>query len=91
MRAGKQPNLTNRMQVIVVIVSAHKVQGRSLKQNFISLPPVSHQQAESVTEVVRNSEGVVMNHPDIPKQNGNWSELYDKFPAEYNTTVRGTE
>ena len=31
-----------------------------------------------------------MNHPDIPKQNGNWSELYDKFPAEYdtNTTVR---
>ena len=56
-------------------------------QNFISLPPVSHQQAESVTE----SEGVVMNHPDIPKQNGNWSELYDKFPAEYNTTVRGTD
>ena len=48
---------------------------------------MSHQQAESVTE----SEGVVMNHPDIPKQNGNWSELYDKFPAEYNTTVRGTD
>ena len=75
------------MQIIVVIVSAQKVQGRSLIQNFISLPPVSHQQAESVTE----SEGVVMNHPDIPKQNGNWSELYDKFPAEYNTTVRGTD
>ena len=34
-----------------------------------------------------------MNHPDIPKQNGNWSELYDKFPAEYNTytTVRGRD
>jgi len=26
-----------------------------------------------------------MDHPDIPKQNGNLSELYDKFPAEYNT------
>ena len=34
-----------------------------------------------------------MDHPDIPKQNGNLSELYDKFPAEYNTftTVRETD
>ena len=29
-----------------------------------------------------------MNHPDIPKQNGNFSEFYDTFPSEYNTNTK---
>lgn len=80
----------------MVIVSTQKVQKGSslLKLLYNSLPPLAHRD-KVFDRNCGDSEWMSreMDHPDIPKQNGNLSELYDKFPAEYNafSTVRETD